>query len=99
MLDLVYSIPNRRNKAFGRASKATPGMFSDSNGLSTLASATDGVMTRHDVINKKYWIGYLFKTSSDAANKTKLEIAIDPGTIRTILISSNEICVSPWNYP
>jgi hypothetical protein len=46
MIDPVYTIPNRRNKAFGRASFVYPSMFSNLNGNSTLESATDGVMTR-----------------------------------------------------
>ncbi len=46
MINTASSIPNRRNKAFGRASFVYPSMYSDEDGNSTLESATDGVMTR-----------------------------------------------------
>ncbi len=96
MIESASSIPNRKNKAFGRASFVYPSMFSDEKGNSTLASATDGVMTRWEP-NWYYWSGYLFYTSSASPGAGLLEIAIAPGTIRTILISTRETCLSPWN--
>ncbi len=32
-------------------------------------------------------------------NVGRLEIDIEPGKIRTILISAREVCLSPWNDP
>jgi hypothetical protein len=52
MLDTASSIPNRRNKAFGRASFVYPSMYSDAAGNSTLESATDGVMTRYEEVGQ-----------------------------------------------
>jgi hypothetical protein len=92
ILDSVYSIPNRRNKAFGRASFVYPSMYSDSNGNTFLASATDGIMTHWEPDWISYWSGFLFATTSPTVGISKLEIVIDPGTIRTILLSSREAC-------
>ncbi len=74
-------------------------MYFDSNGNSTLSSATDGVMTRWEPDFRYYWSEYLFTTNSSSTGYGNLEIAIIPGKIRTILISAREICISPWNLP
>ncbi len=74
-------------------------MYSDGNGLSTLASATDGVMTRWEP-SMNYWAGYLFITSQTTAGLGYLEIAIDTSKIRTILISAREyFCLPAYNAP
>lgn len=38
-----------------------------------------------------YWNGYLFHTNADSPGVARLEITIEPSTIRTILLSTREI--------
>lgn len=92
----MLQTPKRRNKAYGGASIVYPGMLIFSTGDSTLASATDGVMTRFEPSSNwdPYWPGYLFHTSGAAVGAAYLEINIGPSTIRTMLLSTREMTLS-----
>ena len=64
MLDLVQSV-QRNNKAYNGASLVKPWLYKmAAQGNATLASATDGVMTRWEPDAYVYWPGYNFRSGN-----------------------------------